>query len=183
MKIVFVCVNLWFEFLKEKIEQHMCFARNWKQLSSFTLTFLIGISAGIATPPQPFQLEIENFDNVVVAGHGNGRSGSCHGNEGRSVRPSQPAWEPRADGLKIHAKPRAAYTDAARATATEGKVVLKVTFLASGEIGAVVPVKELPHGLTEQAVAAARNISFEPARQNGQPVTVTKTVEYTFTIY
>ena len=180
MKIVFVCVNLWFEFLKEKIEKHMCLARNWKQLSSFTLTLLVGISAGLAFQPNgPQKEKIDLMDNVVVAGEGRGRS-SCHAHESR---PSQPAWEPRADGLKILAKPRAVYTDAARVRFTQGKVALRVTFLANGEIGAVVPVTELPHGLTEQAIAAARGIRFEPARQNGQPVTVTKTVEYNFTIF
>lgn len=179
MKIVFVYAKLWFEFLKEKIEKLMCLARNWKQLSSFTLTLLVGIAAGLAVQPSGPPADAASFDNVVVAKEGSGRA-ACHGNESR---PSQPAWEPRVEPLKILAKPPAAYTDAARLSFTRGKVALRVTFLASGEIGAVTPVTELPHGLTEQAIAAARGIRFEPARQNGQPVSVVKTVEYNFTIF
>jgi TonB family protein len=85
--------------------------------------------------------------------------------------------------LKIISKPRPNYTDAARQNNVNGTVVLKVTFLASGAIGAISPVKGLPNGLTEQAIAAARQIRFEPARKNGVPYTVTKSVTYNFTIY
>jgi len=41
----------------------------------------------------------------------------------------------------------------------------------------------LGNGLTEQAIAAARGIKFEPAKKAGVAVTVNKSVEYTFTIY
>ncbi len=85
--------------------------------------------------------------------------------------------------LRILHKPRPQYTDEARSNGTEGTVVLRVTFLASGQIGSVQPVKELGDGLTEQAIAAARRLQFEPAIRNGTPLTVTKMVEYTFSIY
>ncbi|MBS1797400.1 MAG: TonB family protein [Acidobacteria bacterium] len=85
--------------------------------------------------------------------------------------------------LKILSKPRAGYTDQARLSMTQGKVVLRVTFLASGEIGGITTVSGLPNGLTEQAVAAARAIKFEPAKVGGKPVTVTKTIEYSFVIF
>ena len=65
----------------------------------------------------------------------------------------------------------------------EGVVRLRVTFLASGEIGEITVVSGLPNGLTEEAVKAARSIRFEPAKKNGVPYSVTKTVEYTFTLY
>jgi hypothetical protein len=55
--------------------------------------------------------------------------------------------------------------------------------LANGQIGGISPVKGLGNGLTEQAIAAARGIKFEPAKRGGQPYAVTKTVEYSFTIY
>ncbi len=84
---------------------------------------------------------------------------------------------------KLISKPRASYTDAARQANIQGTVVLKVVFLASGQVGSISAIRGLPNGLTEQAIAAARNIRFEPAKINGVPRAVSKTVEYTFTIY
>lgn len=86
-------------------------------------------------------------------------------------------------GVKILSKPRANYTDSARENVVQGKVVLRVTFLASGQIGTIIAVSGLPYGLTEQAIVAARAIRFEPAKQGGVAVSVTKTIEYSFTIF
>jgi TonB family protein len=65
----------------------------------------------------------------------------------------------------------------------QGNVVLKVTFLANGKIGAVTPVSGLGFGLTQQAIDAAKKIRFEPAMKNGKPYSKVATVSYTFTIY
>lgn len=86
-------------------------------------------------------------------------------------------------GLKILSKPRPGYTDAARQNNIQGTVILRVTFLASGQVGSVSVVKGLPNGLSEQAIAAARRISFEPAKTNGIGQSVTKQIEYSFSIY
>jgi len=86
-------------------------------------------------------------------------------------------------GIKILSKPRPGYTDAARQNNIQGTVILRVTFQANGQIGGISPVKGLGNGLTEQAIAAARRISFEPAKVNGVPQSVTKQIEYTFSIY
>ena len=85
--------------------------------------------------------------------------------------------------LKIISKPRPGYTDAARTNNVQGSVRLKVTFLASGAIGSVTPVTRLPHGLTEQAIAAAKQIRFEPKKINGVAQSVVVTVDYGFNIY
>lgn len=85
--------------------------------------------------------------------------------------------------LKILSKSKPVYTDLARFYVISGTVKTRVTFLASGEIGAVTPVSNLPFGLTEQALAAAKKLKFEPAYNDGNPVAVTKQVEYNFTIY
>lgn len=85
--------------------------------------------------------------------------------------------------FKIALKARPGYTDAARDSQVQGVVRLRITFLASGGIGSVTPVIELTHGLTEQAIKAARKIVFIPQRKNGTPVSVTKLVEYSFSIY
>ena len=87
------------------------------------------------------------------------------------------------EGIKILSRPQPRYTDAARQNNVQGTVTLRVTFLANGSIGGVSPVNGLPYGLTEQAIAAAKQIRFDPPKRNGQAYAVTKTVTYTFTIY
>jgi TonB family protein len=85
--------------------------------------------------------------------------------------------------VKIISKPSAKYTDAARQNQFSGTVRLRVTFTASGQIGSVSPVGSLPYGLTEQAIAAAKSIRFEPAKKDGVPITKTKQIDYAFTLY
>lgn len=88
-----------------------------------------------------------------------------------------------ATNLRILSKTPSKYTDEARKNSVEGSVRLRVTFLASGEIGSISPATSLPFGLTEQAIAAARQIKFTPATRNGVPTTVIKTVEFNFSLY
>jgi hypothetical protein len=85
--------------------------------------------------------------------------------------------------IRIVLKPYARYTDAARQSSVRGTVRLRVTFLASGGIGSIVPLNELPFGLTEQAIAAASKIVFIPAKRNGKNLSVAKLLEYSFSIY
>lgn len=85
--------------------------------------------------------------------------------------------------LRIIDKPRALYNDEGRKNSVQGTVKLRVTLLASGQVGSITPVTRLPYGLTEQAIAAARKIRFEPKRVNGIPITTAVTIEYSFTIY
>jgi len=114
------------------------------------------------------------------SGYGDGY-GDGSGGGGGGVPP------PKALGvsspLKILSKPQAKYNDAGRTNGVQGSVRLKVTLLASGAVGSITPVTRLPHGLTEQAIAAARLIKFEPAKQNGIPISKTVTIDYTFSIY
>ena len=86
-------------------------------------------------------------------------------------------------GLNIILKPKATYTDAARENGVQGTVILRVTFNANGSIGSVVALSGLPHGLTEQAIAAAKNIKFEPAKKNGVPQTISRQIAYSFILY
>ena len=60
----------------------------------------------------------------------------------------------------------------------QGDVVFTVQFLEFGEVGEIVTVKGLPSGLTEKALAAVRNIKFEPEKKDGKAVTVTKQIQY-----
>ncbi len=85
--------------------------------------------------------------------------------------------------VKILTKPVPGYSDSARYRGTQGEILLAVLFDSSGEIGRVLVLKGLPNGLSERAVKAAKAIKFEPAKENGNPVSVVKRIQYNFTIY
>ncbi len=120
-------------------------------------------------------------------GIGSGRGSGVQNNVGTPPAPPPAPKKPEPVGVtekvKILAKPRASYTDAARQNQVTGTVRLRVTFTASGQVGSVAPVSGLPYGLTEQAIAAAKGIKFEPAKRNGVATAQTSIVEYSFTIY
>lgn len=116
------------------------------------------------------------YGGGVGDGNGDGRGS---GTAGAPAPPPARVTQP----LRITYKQKAQYTDAARTNGVQGTVTLRVTFLSSGGIGSITTVKGLPHGLTEQAIAAARNMKFEPEVAGGQPRTTTRPVSFTFNIY
>ena len=166
----------------------MCCKSFWKRIISFGLALSLGLLAVTVlqknSSPNVKQLSIVN--ETAPKNEGRGRSGADFGPDdprnfqGGTLKGSAPA---STMPVQILSKPRANYTDAARLNFTQGKVVLRVTFSANGQIGAISVITGLSDGLTEQAIAAARGIKFEPARRDGVPYSVTKPVEYTFTIY
>lgn len=85
-------------------------------------------------------------------------------------------------GLIINSVPQPGYTDNARENNEQGTVTLRITLLASGQIGSVEPISQLNYGLTEKAIEAARSIEFEPAIRDGIPVSVTVQIGYDFSI-
>ncbi|HVE55290.1 MAG TPA: TonB family protein [Pyrinomonadaceae bacterium] len=85
--------------------------------------------------------------------------------------------------LKVLAKPRANYTDAARQNSEQGTIKLAVLFASNGTVKYVLILKGLRYGLNAEAVRAARGIQFEPAKKDGKPLSVVKPVEYSFSIY
>jgi TonB family protein len=113
---------------------------------------------------------------------GNG-IGNGAGTGSGATNSSTPSKSVKVTPIRILSKPRANYTEAAKMSDIEGVVRLRIMFLASGEIGSIIPISGLSNGLTEQAIASARQIKFEPATRDGVPVTVSKTVEYSFWIY
>jgi TonB family protein len=131
----------------------------------------------------------ENPGDGIGPGINGGYRGGSEGREGGKPDEKEDVPKVKTGGgnitraVNIIAKPRANYTDAAREKLVQGKVVLRVTFLASGAIGQISVVQGLTGGLTENAIAAARAIRFEPARVNGVAVSVTKTIEYNFSIF
>jgi TonB family protein len=75
---------------------------------------------------------------------------------------------------------KARYTEYARQNRVEGTVVLSVVFRVDGAITDIKVVRGLPDGLTEKAIEAAKAIRFEPAVQNGTPVSVRGSLEFSF---
>jgi TonB family protein len=97
--------------------------------------------------------------------------------------PKMPSPEVKSTSFKIVFQPRANYTDEARENEINGVVRLKVIFQANGSTGSISVVSGLPYGLTEQAIVAARKIVFIPLQRDSKNITVSKTVEYRFTLY
>lgn len=80
-------------------------------------------------------------------------------------------------------KPEPQYTEEARRNQITGTVMLRVVFSSSGEVIQIRAVHTLPFGLTERAIAAARQIRFVPAIKGGRPVSVFMQLEYNFNLY
>jgi len=61
--------------------------------------------------------------------------------------------------------------------------MLRVVFASNGDVVQIRAVRTLPYGLTERAIAAARQIKFVPAVKGGHPVSVFMQLEYNFNLY
>jgi TonB family protein len=84
---------------------------------------------------------------------------------------------------RILEKPEPQYTEAARKNQVTGTVVIKAIFSSSGQVTDIHAVSKLPDGLTEKAIAAARQIRFIPATKDGHPVSMYMQLEYNFNLY
>jgi tetratricopeptide (TPR) repeat protein len=78
---------------------------------------------------------------------------------------------------------KANYTVAARDAGVQGTVILMVVFADDGVLKHILTIKGLSHGLTGQAVNAARKIKFTPAMGDGKPISVIGSLEFTFNRY
>ena len=153
------------------------------------LPFLVGFAVGIApsfviggsgfrwsTSDNDMNDSVQYFDRIH-----SGRSSCRYHEPGLNTRPA--LVDEHVRGLRIQSKPRPAYTGEAQQNNVQGTVALSVTFLASGQIGNIDAVRGLPSGLTNQAILAARRITFDPMLIDGRPVSVTKEIEYSFSLY
>ena len=111
--------------------------------------------------------------SLGCCGTGGGPDGSD-----RPVRVSE--VEQRA---RLLSKPEPHYTEEARRNQVSGTVMLRVVFSAAGEVVQIRAVRTLPFGLTERAIAAAREIKFVPAVKGGRAVSVYMQLEYNFNLY
>lgn len=110
-----------------------------------------------------------------------GENNSNGNNETNTEKPIQAAKITKP--ITFISMPKPSYSDVARQRGIQGKVILRITFLANGQIGLITPVFKLPFGLTVSAIAVAKRITFKPAMKDGQPYSVTKQVEFNFSIY
>lgn len=106
-------------------------------------------------------------------GIGGGPDGSDRTYTGREV-------EQRA---RLLSKPEPQYTEEARTNQISGTVTLRVVFSSVGDVVQIRALRTLPFGLTERAIAAARQIKFIPAVKGGHAVSVHMQLEYNFNLY
>ena len=90
------------------------------------------------------------------------------------------AAAPTTTNLEVISKPPVQYTSEARQLKVEGDVVLRVTFLADGQVVVHDVVKGLGHGLDEEARKVAQHIHFRPAKRDGHPIDLTTTITISF---
>jgi len=96
------------------------------------------------------------------------------------VATPQMAAAPVSTDLEVISKPSVQYTAEARQMKVQGDVVLRVTFLATGQVVVQGIVRGLGHGLDEEARRVAQQIRFRPATRGGRPVDLTTTITITF---
>jgi TonB family protein len=85
--------------------------------------------------------------------------------------------------VKVITKPEPRYTEPARMNGVTGTVVLRTVFSSSGAVKNLAVIKGLPDGLTENALAAAKQIRFIPAIKDGRFVSMWMQLEYNFNLY
>ena len=116
-------------------------------------------------------------------GGGSKQSGCC-GPGGGSDNDGQPfAGSQVEQRARVVFKPEPTYTEEARRNQITGTVMLRVVFASNGDVVQIRAVHSLPYGLTERAIAAARQIKFVPAVRGGRPVSVFMQLEYNFNLY
>jgi protein TonB len=84
---------------------------------------------------------------------------------------------------RVVTKPEPSYTQEARESQIMGTVVLRCVFTSFGAVTNIRVVSGLPQGLSEKAVAAARQIRFIPAIKDGHFVNMYIQLEYNFNLY
>lgn len=84
---------------------------------------------------------------------------------------------------RVLSKPEPQYTEDARKNQVTGTVVLRAVFSSGGQVTNIRAVSGLPYGLTERAIAAARQIKFIPATKDGHAVSMYIQLEYNFNLY
>jgi TonB family protein len=82
--------------------------------------------------------------------------------------------------IRLLEKPEPSYTEEARAHKIAGTVILRLVFTSKGTVENIRVMRELPNGLTERAIDAAKKIKFVPAMKDGHAVSMWMQLEYNF---
>ncbi len=83
--------------------------------------------------------------------------------------------------LKIKRKP---HPSVGNCSESKGLVVIRVTFDKSATISETeIVVSSGCESFDKRSLKAAQKIEFEPAEKSGEPITVTKKIEYAFSRY
>jgi TonB family protein len=88
--------------------------------------------------------------------------------------------QPAFTNLELISKPAVKYTNEARQMKVQGDVILRVTFLANGQVAVQGVLRGLGHGLDEEAQRVAQQIRFRPATRDGHPVDMTTNITISF---
>lgn len=94
----------------------------------------------------------------------------------------QPVMAPEVPRPLIRSLYLPQYTRKARENRIEGKVIVSAIFTRQGIIREVSVDQKLGYGLDENALDAARELLFEPARVDGKAVDIRANIVYTFTL-
>ena len=97
-----------------------------------------------------------------------------------TARAARTVSEPHSTNLQVLYKPPVRYTAEARHLHIQGQVILRVTFLASGQVVVNGVIRGLGHGLDREAQREAEQIRFRPATRDGRPVNLTTNIIITF---
>jgi TonB family protein len=125
-------------------------------------------------------------NGVAVGGSGGGNHGSVHQGlfadeqAAPESKVKRTAAVSNTKPVEILSVPKPVYTKEGIAKRIEGDVRLEVVFTASGEVRVLRVIQGLGSGLDEAAEAAAREIRFHPALQDGQPVDSEVAIRITF---
>jgi TonB family protein len=85
-------------------------------------------------------------------------------------------------GLQVVSIPPPKYTDAAKANKVQGNVLVIATFKADGTVGSPQVIRGLGYGLDEAALDVVKHVKFFPAKVDGKPVDVTRTMRVPFVL-
>lgn len=96
--------------------------------------------------------------------------------------PDEKVYDPKEvdTKIKILSMPDPGYTYEATRQHVVGVVKLSAVFTSSGDVRDIQVVNGLPAGLTENAIAVARKITFTPAMKDGHAVSVQMVLTYKF---
>lgn len=126
--------------------------------------------------------------NGVGEGHGAGIGSGIGPGIGGNTGPADPANRVyrRSDvtqKARIISKPQPEYPYAANEHCVWGTIRISAVLRSDGTVTNIRPINQLPDGLTDAAIRAARRIQLEPALKDGKAVSQYVTVEYNFSIF